>query len=306
MTWDIIYATDVHGNLLVYEYVLRAARELGIKNIIFGGDFTPKRAVIAFGRKMMLDPIHGTWYPYTEIFRQMGYWILHTKLSPTPASVNRAVRAMWDRFGQAQTGFAKGLAKMFGEFKANCRGFEIFIMPGNDDTPKTLEVLNEAESEGKLKQCHMRVHGLGDGWNLMGYSFISPTPFKFKYWEKPEDEIFRDLTGLAEGLDPARTILSTHVPPYNTSLDLLWDGRRHAGSKGVLKFIRSFRPALSLHGHIHEAPDMSGRFSQKIGKTLSINPGGSENEVRAMLVRLSDLKIKPLAVRFQFEPKEQA
>jgi Icc-related predicted phosphoesterase len=305
MPWDLIFATDVHGNLLVYEYVLRAAKELGIKNIVFGGDFAPKKALIDFNKKMMLEPAAGVWHPYSPVFSQIGYWILHTKLAPSAASIEKLSKVMWDQFGKAQVDFSKSLVRAFGEFKKNNPGFEIFIMPGNDDTLKTLHVLNSAEAEGKLKQCHNKVHKIGD-FDFVGYSFISPTPFKFKYWEKPEAEIYKDLVWLTKGLDPEKAIVSTHVPPYGTPLDLLYDGKSHVGSKAVLKFVKKFQPKLTLHGHIHEAPEMSGKFSVKIGESLSINPGGSEHGVHAMLVNLETLKHKPLVAKFEIKVgKEQ-
>ncbi|GEM_PF-1289981 len=300
MAWDIIFATDVHGNLLVYEYVLRAAKELGIKNIVFGGDFAPKKALINFNKKMMFEPATGVWHPYSPVFGQIGYWILHTKLAPSHASIAKLSKVIWDQFGKAQVEFTRQLAKVFGDFKAKNSGFEIFIMPGNDDTLKTLHLLNEAEAEGKLKQCHMKVHRIGD-YNLVGYAFIAPTPFKFKHWEKPEAEIYSELKHLAKGLDSEKTIVSTHVPPKNTPLDLLWDRKSHVGSKAVLRFIKEFQPRLSLHGHIHEAPEMSGRFSVKIGESLSINPGGSEHGVHAMLINLESLKHKPLVANFEIK-----
>jgi Icc-related predicted phosphoesterase len=38
-------------------------------------------------------------------------------------------------------------------------------------------------------------------------------------------------------------------------------------------FIEKNQPLLTLHGHIHESPQLSGTFCDRIGETLSINPG---------------------------------
>jgi Icc-related predicted phosphoesterase len=43
-----------------------------------------------------------------------------------------------------------------------------------------------------------------------------------------------------------------------------------AGSTAVRDAIERHQPALSLHGHIHEA-----RGSTRLGRTLCINPGSS-------------------------------
>ena len=43
----------------------------------------------------------------------------------------------------------------------------------------------------------------------------------------------------------------------------------------VLGFIKRKQPLLTLHGHIHESPDVSGSWKQKIGRTISMNPGSN-------------------------------
>ncbi len=80
-----------------------------------------------------------------------------------------------------------------------------------------------------------------------------------------------------------------HVPPFNTKLDMLYDAS-HVGSKAVREFIEKFQPLLTLHGHIHESPRMSGQFNEMIGRTMSINPG-SENMVSVGLNDLKSLKL---------------
>jgi uncharacterized protein len=94
---------------------------------------------------------------------------------------------------------------------------------------------------------------------------------------------------------PERTIFSLHCPPHGSGLDdapeLTEDMRlKHAGhapvpcgSTAVRDAIERHQPALSLHGHIHEA-----RGSARIGKTLCINPGSSyeQGELLGALVEL--------------------
>jgi Icc-related predicted phosphoesterase len=65
-----------------------------------------------------------------------------------------------------------------------------------------------------------------------------------------------------------------HSPPYGTKLDII-QGGHSAGSRSISSFIRKVQPLLTLHGHIHEAPELSGAYVERMGKTLSINPGQS-------------------------------
>jgi Icc-related predicted phosphoesterase len=57
-------------------------------------------------------------------------------------------------------------------------------------------------------------------------------------------------------------------------LDLI-QGRKSAGSRSIKTLIQRVQPVLTLHGHIHESPELSGTYLDWIGETLSVNPGQS-------------------------------
>ncbi len=65
-----------------------------------------------------------------------------------------------------------------------------------------------------------------------------------------------------------------HSPPFGTRLDLI-QGGKSAGSRSIKTFIEKNQPLLTLHGHIHESPELSGAYMERMGETLSINPGQS-------------------------------
>jgi len=83
-----------------------------------------------------------------------------------------------------------------------------------------------------------------------------------------------DLAGL--GPAPSRSIWVCHAPPHGNPLDLTKKGA-HAGSRAILRRIEHVQPWLTLHGHIHEAPALSGLWAVRIGKTISTNPGQGES-----------------------------
>ena len=101
-----------------------------------------------------------------------------------------------------------------------------------------------------------------------------------------------------------RTVFSFHCPPYRTGLDdapeLTADMRlkdagravKPVGSTAVREAIEQHQPALSLHGHIHEA-----RGNTRIGRTLCINPGSSY-EQGDLLGAVIDLDGKKKVKRF--------
>ena len=65
----------------------------------------------------------------------------------------------------------------------------------------------------------------------------------------------------------------------------------HVGSKAVRWFIEKEQPPLTLHGHIHESPKMSGSWKDKIGNTICINVGSSypEDKLNCVIIDLDNL-----------------
>lgn len=183
----------------------------------------------------------------------------------------------------------------------------VFLILGNDD-PRSLEAeILAGESLGLWEYIHNRRAALKE-FSIMGYSFVPPTPFLLKDWERYDvsrfldpgcispEEGFRtvfveeteikhstiqmDLERLAERDDLTRAIFLFHTPPYQTPLDrVALDGQRidgvpvdvHVGSLAVKRFIDSRQPLISLHGHIHESPRLTGSWSCKIGRTHSFS-----------------------------------
>jgi Icc-related predicted phosphoesterase len=131
----------------------------------------------------------------------------------------------------------------------------------------------------------------------MGWS--SPTPWSTPR-EMPEEEFLDRLSTLMGSVrDQRKTVMMTHVPPYDSGLDtapLLSPDLRPTvsagdllrgpvGSTGVRRAIETFRPVLGVHGHIHESGGQ-----RRIGDTLCLNAGSesSMGVLRGYLVDLSE------------------
>jgi len=164
------------------------------------------------------------------------------------------------------------------------------------------------ETTEKIIDLNQKSHRLKDGYELIGYPFVPPTPFRPKDFEKMDDReilwppqknpsyirstdpsdqlipvdpnlylreqgtIKEDLDRIPKPLDPKRTIYIMHSPPFGTRLDLIHGGRP-AGSRSIRAFIERNQPLLTLHGHIHESPEISGAYMDRLGETVMINPG---------------------------------
>jgi len=200
----------------------------------------------------------------------------------------------------------------------------IFVILGNDD-PKIHEAaLLDISTTGLLTYVHeLKVNF--QAYNVIGYSYVPPTPFLNKDWEKydvsrfvdvgcvsPEEgfrsipisvnelrffTIKRDLEKLFTDVDLSRTICLFHAPPYQTKLDrAALDGVQidHApldvnvGSIAIKEFILTRSPYLTLHGHIHESSGITGSWKERIGDTVSFQGATEPNEYGIILFDLDD------------------
>jgi Icc-related predicted phosphoesterase len=184
---------------------------------------------------------------------------------------------------------------------------QIFLIPGNWDLG--YPYLFREPMDGII-DLTKRSYRLKNGYEIVGYPFVPPTPFRPKDYEKMDDEeapwppqknpsyirspdqadhltpvdptlylrgretIRDDLDQLPGPFDRKKTIYVMHSPPYGTKLDLI-QGGGSAGSRSIRIFIEKSQPLLTLHGHIHESPELSGAYLDRIGETLCINPGQS-------------------------------
>ena len=179
----------------------------------------------------------------------------------------------------------------------------VYVVPGSCDKPMSIKYLKEMPVNGLLNFLNLSGTNIG-GIEFIGYHYIQPGPFKIRDWErrdlKDDNTVLKDVCLLSDGNDKLyvvpnnflndlqsieedlsvlsnkKSIWVIHTPPFGGILD-----KNHAnvlgGSKAVRKSIERVQPILTLHGHIHEAPSMSGRWSEQIGNTISINPGSGES-----------------------------
>jgi len=182
---------------------------------------------------------------------------------------------------------------------------QIFLIPGNWDLGYPHLFREPIEGIIDLSQ---KIYRLKNGYELIGYSFVPPTPFRPKDYEKMDDPeapwppqknpsyirssdqmdqltavdpfiylrgqetIREDLRRLPKPLYQKRAIYMMHSPPFGTKLDFI-RGKISAGSRSIKLFVEENQPLLTLHGHIHESPELSGAYFDRIGETISINPG---------------------------------
>jgi Icc-related predicted phosphoesterase len=260
----VLHASDLHGHTSHYRELDRLCRERGPEVLVLGGDLLP----------------HERGTPSSQVPLQARY--LLDEVIPLLTSL-----------------------------KHEC-GVLSLVMLGNDDF-----AVHQSSLERECQRSGLvALHGIAvrlENILFAGCSFVSFTPFLLKDWELPDytgerlrpgclddgaAHTFRtvpkpQLASIAQVLENLTAergdeeVLVAHAPPYGGALDRLWDGTA-AGSKAVRDFLLKQQPILSLHGHIHESPAVSGRWAEAVGRTLAVQPGQTPERLHAVLVETAD------------------
>jgi uncharacterized protein len=87
-------------------------------------------------------------------------------------------------------------------------------------------------------------------------------------------------------------MLVSHSPPLDTSLDRIYNGD-HVGSLAIRRFIEQWgsggRLRVSLHGHIHESPQISGRIHDEVAGVPCFNVGQESSRLRTLFFDSEDI-----------------
>jgi uncharacterized protein len=80
------------------------------------------------------------------------------------------------------------------------------------------------------------------------------------------------------------------MPPAYLGLDIVHN-RYGVGSLSLHAFLEKNQPHMSVHGHIHEAPRMTGRWFNSIKNTMCVQVGLSDPELSYAIVDIVNRKI---------------
>jgi uncharacterized protein len=255
-------------------------------------------------RCFFVSDLHGTVEKYQKLFDRIcseppGAVFLGGDLLPNLSISPTSEGNGWREFVRGV--IIKGFLKLKESLKSDYP--QVFVIMGNDD-PRILEKdILEGQAAGAWEYVNNRLVQWGP-YPVYGYSFVPPTPFLLKDWERfdvsryvdpgcisPEEgwrsvnlpasfhpfaTIQEDLDNLAGNDDMSRAIFLMHSPPYQTCLDRAdledrWTNGVpmdvNVGSIAIRRFIEQHQPWITLHGHIHEAARLSGAWHDRIGKT---------------------------------------
>ena len=213
--------------------------------------------------------------------------------------------------------------------KSQRSDINIAISPGNHDWLCTYDAMKAMEREGLLRVIESDNGMQIEKYTFLGYWYAPPCPYAVKdferldfsdqayrfdggvIWDRQQKRVIgvdggtylgqvptiRDELAQLPRIDGPDWIFVAHAPPLETDLDLL-PAVGHVGSQSIKEFILQRQPLLSLHGHIHESPGLSGRFWQYLGQTIAVNPGQRNDGLAAVLIELTEeaVTLTPLGI----------
>jgi Icc-related predicted phosphoesterase len=267
----LLYVTDIHGIEWKHEKIYEIATSLKTDVVINGGDMLP------FKGNLLLQGNYVTGFldEYFSRFESLGIYYLGLLGNDDLKIFDALFQQTCDKYSYV-VNMAQALYQIEGSV------FEFIGMNWVSDLPFGLKdrARKDTIDFGHPKQIGKQYLSIPGGFKRLedwiSYSKTLPTI---------EDE----LKNLVKPSDVSNTIYIFHNPPANVELDVTHDGKR-VGSKAEYEFLKKLQPKLSLHGHIHESPDVSGKWFSKIGETTCIQPGQFQQNSDTLIYVLIDLE----------------
>jgi Icc-related predicted phosphoesterase len=284
----LFFATDIHGSETCWRKFLNAGKHYSADVLVLGGDMTGKalvpvihdggdrwHATLLENRNELVGEEQVAAFEDAVIRR--GYYPFRT----TPEELRELEHdePRWHALFQDKMLETVEKWMELADERLAGTGIRAFCCPGNDDQFEVDEIIEAAKhvecGEGRVVEI--------DGFQMASTGWANRTPWD-TYREEDESDLKTRLERVVAEISspPERTIFSFHCPPHASGLDdapeltadlrLKDAGRatKPVGSTAVRAVIEEHQPALSLHGHIHEA-----RGNTRIGRTLCVNPGSS-------------------------------
>jgi len=266
----ILFCSDLHGHEPSYARLITAAGNTRPDVVILGGDLLPDDSAMIPERMGLGQP---------EFVRR--------RFKELVSTVRRA---------------------------SECQG--VLVISGNHEWLSSMIEMERLAQENLLTVLrHDRAAEVG-GVRFVGFGHTPPTPWYVKDFERLDlrgdilpllggarwDErlmkaishnaafIYEKAPTLADELASLHVpeqpwVFVAHAPPYDSLLDRSRDNVPW-GSRAVRNAIEKHQPLLSLHGHIHDSPEVSGQIRDQIGRTVAVNPGQARRVLHYALIEL--------------------
>ncbi|MBA3019107.1 MAG: phosphoesterase [Desulfobacteraceae bacterium] len=287
----VLFVTDLHGSKWKYERLFEAAKDFKAKVVINGGDMLPQNEPFRQG-EFITDYLDN----HFAQFNSAGiYYLCYLG--------NDDLRIFDQRFEETCNKYS--FVVCLAQRKFEVGGYEFAGMNWVVDYPFRLKDRCRMDTDDYIfqEQFGKGLLSTPNGWQETDDWFAHA---------KTLPTIEEELNRLVRPKDMAKSVYVIHMPPYSLGLDKCYHGAE-VGSKAIYNFLEKYQPKLSLHGHIHESPEVTrpprlsesdppaiarheragggqaGRWYAKLGRTICIQPG-QLNEFTYVTIDLSAMK----------------
>ena len=272
-----LFVTDLHGSKWKYERLFEVAKSFRAEVVIDGGDMLPKEGDLFRQGEFIANYLD----QHLAKFDAAGIYYLCYLGNDDLRIFDRLFEKTCDKYA-----FVVSLAQR----KYEIGGYDFIGMNWVADYPFRLKDRCRKDTDDYVFQEQFGTGLLStpEGWqeidDWFAYANTLPTL---------EDELNR----LVRPVNMVRrSVYVIHMPPYKLGLDKCGDGAE-VGSRAVYEFLRNHQPMLSLHGHIHESPEVSGRWCARLGNTICLQPG-QLNELTYVTIDLATMKFERIKEQF--------
>ena len=229
----LFFATDIHGSERTYRKFINAGKFYEANVIVMGGDISGKLMIpiIKEGNGRYRATLQGTVRKveteeelkqlqdrigllgfYSQIMSEDEYRDLSSKPDEVSALFHKLARERLSEWVELAETRLKGT------------GIKCFVTGGNDDDPEVLEAIQGAGHESFFA-CEGQVVQVDDSHTMASVGFSNPTPWKTPR-EIPDEQLGQIIEGMcAEVKDFSRCIFNFHVPPLDSTLELVSQAR---------------------------------------------------------------------------------
>lgn len=265
----ILFVTDLHGSEWKYDKIFEVAMNMNIDIIINGGDMLPLGNNLLNQDKFIVNFLD----EYLSNFNSEKIYYITMFGNDDLQMFDNLFQNICDKYDYVfNINFQKISIKKYEFIGMNLvpdlpfilkdrarKDTKEFVFPKQLGTPLLSTVLG-------LKKI--------ENW----FSYVETLP-----------TIEEEINNLIRPSNMERANYIIHTPPSNISLDVCFDGRG-VGSKAIYDFIKKNQPMMTFHGHIHESPEISGKWCNKIGRTLCFQPGQSQFHQKHLIYAIIDME----------------
>ncbi len=263
----ILFVTDLHGDERKYELAYQIAEYEKVDAVINGGDMLPYCGNMYESESNFL---YNYLQDHFRKYAEAGIYYI--------AILGNDDLAVFDKFFEALCSQSEYICNI-AQKKINVKGYDFIGFNLVCDYPFRLK-----------DRCRMddKDFEFPPQFGSAIFTDKEPGSMTIEEWfeyAKKIPTIAQELRNLPKPADYNKAIYVMHMPPSGSGMDICAD-RRRVGSKAIKRFIEERQPLLSLHGHIHESPTVTGIWENTLGRAHIIQPGSYDRHLAYVIIEI--------------------